>query len=109
MFFTLFGYWAPGRRGSPKGLVPNLLMQFFTSHSSNIEFFETYFFDTMIAWNYLPRYIKHTLGRVYVVFTLFGYWAPRGGGGDHKGLVHNPRMPFFTLDNRKIEVFDTCF
>ena len=44
MFFTLFGYWVGGR-GSPKGLVHNLLMQFVTLGSSKIEVFETCFFD----------------------------------------------------------------
>ena len=44
MFFTLFGYWVRGG-GSPKGLVHNLLMQFFTPGSSKIEVFETCFFD----------------------------------------------------------------
>ena len=40
MFFTLFGI----RRGeAPKGLVHNLLMQFFTLGSSKIEVFENYF------------------------------------------------------------------
>ena len=46
MFFTLFGYqvrWGGG--GSPKGLVHNLLMQFFTLASSKMEVFETCFFD----------------------------------------------------------------
>ena len=46
MFFTLFGYWVWGG-GSPKGLVHNLLMQFFTLDSSKIEVFETYFFDAV--------------------------------------------------------------
>ena len=32
-------------RGAPKGLVHNLLMQFFTLGSSKIEVFETCFFD----------------------------------------------------------------
>ena len=45
MFFTLFGYWAGGGGGSPKGLVHNLLMQFFTPGSSKIEVFETFFCD----------------------------------------------------------------
>ena len=50
MFFTLFGYWAPGGGGgSPKGLVHNLLMRFFTLGSSKIEVSETYFFDTVIT------------------------------------------------------------
>ena len=47
MFFTLFGYCAHGG-GSPKGLVHNLLMQFFTFGSSKIEVFETYFSATVI-------------------------------------------------------------
>ena len=37
-----------GGGGSPKGLVHNLLMQFFTLGSSKIEVFETYFFDILI-------------------------------------------------------------
>ena len=46
MFFTLLGYWPhQGRGGSPKGLVHNLLMQFFTLGSLKIEVFETCFFD----------------------------------------------------------------
>ena len=36
-------------RGSPKGLVHILLMQFFTLGSSKIEVFETYFSDTMVT------------------------------------------------------------
>ena len=37
----------PGGGGSPKGLVHNLLMQFFTPGSSKIEVFETCFFDVV--------------------------------------------------------------
>ena len=48
MLFTLFGYWAPGG-GSPKGLVHNLLLQFFTLGSSKIEVFETCFYDYVIT------------------------------------------------------------
>ena len=46
VFSTLFGHWVLGGRRSPKGLVPNLLMQFFTPGSSIIEVSEAYFFDT---------------------------------------------------------------
>ena len=50
VFFTSFGYSAHGGGGgSPKGLVHNLLMQFFTLGSSKIEVSETYFFDTVIT------------------------------------------------------------
>ena len=45
MFFTSFGYWVhKGGGGSPKGLVYNLLMQFFTLGSSKIEVSETFFY-----------------------------------------------------------------
>ena len=47
MFFTQFGIRSGGGGGggAPKGLVHNLLMQFFTPGSSKIEVFEIYFFD----------------------------------------------------------------
>ena len=34
---------------SPKGMVHNLLMQFFTLGSSKIEVFETFFYDIVIT------------------------------------------------------------
>ena len=62
MFWAVFMCFSPylgiGRRGgggggggggSPKGLVHNLLMQFFTLGSSKIEVFETICFDTVIT------------------------------------------------------------
>ena len=58
---------------SPRGLVHNLLMQFFTLGCSKNEVFET-----VLLWRYrdhpkmiVPRYVKHVLGRIYVVSTLF--------------------------------------
>ena len=49
----------------------------------------------------------------WAVFTCFspylGIGPGGGGGGGPKGLVHNLLMQFFTLDNSKIEVFETCF
>ena len=59
--------------GSPKGLVHNLLMQFSTLGSSQIEVFETCFFDIVTTQYDHPRYVKHVLGRIYVFFTLFRY------------------------------------
>ena len=94
---------------SPQGLVHNLLMQFFNLGSSKIEVFETGFFDIVTTQNDHPRYVKHVLGRIYMFFTLFGYWPHGGGGGAPKGLVHNLLMQFFTLGSSKIEVFETCF
>ena len=50
VFFTLFGYLVRGGGGgAPKGLVHNLLMQFFTLGSSEIEVFETCFYDIVIT------------------------------------------------------------
>ena len=45
VFFTLFGYCVRAGGGSPKGLVHNLLMQFFTLGSSKIDVVKTFFFD----------------------------------------------------------------
>ena len=59
--------------GSPKGLVHNLLMQFFTVESSKIKVFETSFYDIVTTQYDHPRYVKHVLGRIHVFFTLFGY------------------------------------
>ena len=87
--------------------VHNLLMQFFSPGSSKIELFETYIFDTVTTQKDHPTYVKHVLGRIYVFFTLFGYWV--GGGGVPKGLVHNLLMQFFTLGSSKIEVSETYF
>ena len=44
VFLTLFGYQVRGG-GSPRGLVHNLLMQFFTPDGSKMEVFETRFYD----------------------------------------------------------------
>ena len=110
MFFTLFGYWVGGGGGVPKGLVHNLLMQFFTLDSSKIEVFKTCFFDVVTTQYDHPRYVKHVFGRIGIFFTLFGYWVwGGGGGGAPNGWVHDLLMQFFTLDSSKIEVFKTCF
>ena len=72
----------------------NLLMQFFTPDSSKIEVFETYFFDIVTTQNDHPSYGKHVLGRIYVFFTLFGYW-PHGGGGVSQGTGAQPAYAVF--------------
>ena len=92
--------------GLVNGPVHNLLMQFFTLGSSKIEVFETCYYDILTTQNDHPRYVKHVLGRIYVLFTLFGYWSHRGGGVC-KGLVHNLLMQFITPDSSTIEVFGT--
>ena len=81
MFFTLFGKWVRGWRGSPKGSVHNLLVQFFTLGSSTIETFKTYFFDIVTTQNDHATYVKHVLGRIYVFVTYLGDGCRQGGGG----------------------------
>ena len=78
MFFTLFGYWVRAGGGSPKGLVHNLLVQFFTLDSSKIEVFETCFFDIVITQNDHSSNVKHVLGRIHVFCNLI--WVLGGGG-----------------------------
>ena len=83
-------------------------MQSFTLGSSKMEVFKTCFFDMVTIQNDHPCYVKQVFGRIWVFFTLFGYWVG-GGEGAPKGLVHNLLMQVFTLDSSKIEVFKTCF
>ena len=58
MFWAVCTWFSPylgiewrrgGGGGSPKGLVHNLLMQFFTVGSPKIEVLKLYFFDAMIT------------------------------------------------------------
>ena len=49
MCFSPYSGIGRGGGGSPKVLGLNLLVEFFTPDSSKIEFFETYFFDTVIT------------------------------------------------------------
>ena len=72
MFFTHMGIRSGGG-GSPKGLVHNPLMQFFTMGSSKMAVFETCVFDIVTTQYDDPRYVKHVLGRIYVFFTRFWY------------------------------------
>ena len=73
MCFSLYlGIGCGGGGGSPKGLVHNLLLQFFTLGSSKIEVFETCFYDIVTTRYDHPSYVKHVSGRIYVFFTLFG-------------------------------------
>ena len=80
-------------------------MHFFTLDSSKIEVSATQFFDTLITENDHPRYVKHVLGRIHVLFTLLALGA--GGGGGQTGLVHNLLMKFFSIYISKVRVFET--
>ena len=97
MFFTLFGYWVGRGGGAFKGLVQNQLMQLFTLDSSKMEVFETCFFDIVTTQNYHPSYVKHVVGRSYVFFTLFGYWAHVWGGGVSQRIGTQPAYAVFHL------------
>ena len=83
-------------------------MQLFTMASSKIEVFESCFYDIVATQNDHPRYVKHVSDRIYVFFTLFGYWA-HGGGGSSQGIGTQPAYAAFTPDSSKIEGFEICF
>ena len=107
MFFT-FGRAGGGgglRGVSPKGLVHNLLMLFFTLDSSKMENFETDFCDTIITCNDHPKYVKHVL-RVFHRIWVLG--ARGGGGGSSQGMgTKLAYMQFFNLGSSKIKVFES--
>ena len=73
-FCTLFGCWGGG---GPRGLGHNLLMQFSSLGSSEMEIFKTDFFDTQTIQNDQISYVKHILAPLCVFFTLFGCWGFR--------------------------------
>ena len=89
-----------GGGGGSKGLLHKLLMQLFTVESSKITVFKTYLYDIVTTQYDHPRYVKPVLGRIYMIFTLFGYYVGGGGGGGGgapKGLLHNLLMRPYTL------------
>ena len=59
--------------GLVNGPVHNLLMQFSTLGSPEIEVFETCFSVSMTTLYDHPSYVKHVLGSIYVFFVIFGY------------------------------------
>ena len=111
MFFTLFGYWVGlgGGGGAPKGLLHNLLMQFFTLDSSKNEVFKTCFFDIVTTRYDHPSYLKHILGRIYMFFTLFGYWVWGGGGGVPRDWYTQPAYAIFHSGQLKNRSFQNLF
>ena len=95
--------------GLVNGEVHNLLVQFFTPGSSKIEVFETCFFDIVTTQNDHPRYVKHLLGRIYVLFTLFGYQVGGGGGGLSQGTGAQPAYAVFQPGQLKNRNFRNLF
>ena len=95
-----------GGGGAPKGLVHNLLMQFFTVESSKIVFFEFCFFLYIVTTqNDHTRYANHVLGRICVFLTPFG----GGGGGAPRGLGTQPAYAAFHPGQLKNGSFRNLF
>ena len=70
VFFTLFGYWVRGRGSN--GIGTQLAYALFPAYTAQkSKFLKLIFFDIVITSNDHPRYVKHVLARIYVVFTLF--------------------------------------
>ena len=109
MFFTLFGYWVRRRRGVSKGLVHNLLMQFFTVGSSKIEVFETSFSDTVITENDHPSYVKHVLGRIYVFFHPIWVLGRGGEGGSPRDWYTTCSCSFSPWAAQKSKLLELIF
>ena len=87
--------------GLVNGLVHNLL------DNSKIEVFSTYSYDIVTTSYDHPRYIKHVLGRIYVVSTLFGYQVQ--GRGVSQGIGTHTACAVFHLGVLKMEVFQNLF
>ena len=89
MFPTPFGVsfqWG----GSPKEWVHNLLVQVLTLFSSKIVGFQSYFFDTVMARNHHPSYVKHVSASNMPVSPPT--WVMKGLEGAPKVLVRNLLM-----------------
>ena len=89
-------------------MVHNLLMPFFTAYSSKIEVSKAYFFDIVTTHHDKPSYVKHILGIIYVVFTLFGDWVC-GGGGVNQWSGTQPAHAVFCPVQLKNPIFRSCF
>ena len=72
-----------------------------------MEVFKTYFFDLVTTQYDHPSYPKHVLGRVYMFFTLFGYWF--GGGGGSQGIVTQPAYAVFHFGQLQNRSFQNLF
>ena len=75
--------------------------------SSKIEVFETCFFYIVTTQYDRPRYVKHVLGRIYIFFTLFGYYLR--GGGVSQGIITQPTYATFHPGKLKNRNFRNLF
>ena len=91
MFFILF---AMGCGEVANEIGTQLAYVAFHRNSSKIEVFETYFFEIVTTQYDHPRCVKHVLDRIYVFFTLFGYWV-QGGAGVSPGIGTPPADAVF--------------
>ena len=63
---------------SPKGLVHNVFMKFFTLKSTEMEVSKVYFFDVVAIHNNHASYVKHVLGSIYIFLPCLVIWVWRG-------------------------------
>ena len=73
MFFTLFGYWVLSGGGGGQGIGTQLAYVVFHRDNLEMEVFETCFYVIVTTQYDHPSYVKHVLGRIHMIFTLFGY------------------------------------
>ena len=82
--------------GLPRDWYTTYVCSFSLWVAQKSKFRKLILFDIVTTQNDHPRYVKHVLGSIYVFFTLFGYWVPRGGGGwgERIGgqLAYHPRL-----------------
>ena len=110
MFFTLFGYWlGAGGWGCSQGIGTQPAYAVFHSGQLKNRSFENLFFDILTPQYDHPSYSKHVLGRIYMFFTLFGYWVRGGGGGGSQGMGTQPADAAFHSGQLKNRSFKTFF
>ena len=104
MFYTLFMCFSPylgvffaGGGGFPRGWGTTCLCNFPASAAQKWNFPKLIFFYILTIHNDQISHVKHVLGHIHVLFTLFGS-LDRG-----KGLGHNLLMQFSTLGSSKME------
>ena len=75
VFFTLFGYWGRGGKGS-RAQLADAVYQPRQLKNGNFQF------NVLTIQNDQISHVKHVLAPLYVFFTLLGCW---GGGGSQGG------------------------
>ena len=99
--------WVLGRGGgggSKRDCHTTCLCSFSPGQLKNRSFRNLFF----IIENDRPRYLEHVLGRIYVFFTLFGYWVG-AGGGSKRDWYTTCLCTFPSLYSSTIKVSETHF